>query len=242
MKLKAPNPIYLQGGEHAVLLLHSFTGTSNEMKQLATYLHGQGFTCYAITYAGHGQIPEAFYETSLQEMFESSVSAFQFLQMQGYEQISIIGQSLGGVFALNIAEQYPVEKVITISSPVLSRPLDELESRVYAYTKYMLKLQQFSKEKMDGFVEQNFPRPKEKLIALQSFIVNTRDKLKRINTDVLAIAGGRDDLVYQQSAKIILDEIDAPTKQLLVVEQGKHLLTIEKNVEFLFKNIVSFVK
>ena len=241
MRIKAPDPIFLQGGEHAVLLLHSFTGTGNEMKRLAAHLHEQGFTCYAITYAGHGQIPEAFYETSFQDMYASSVRAFQFLQMQGYEQISIIGQSLGGVFALNIAEQHSVEKVVTISSPVLSRPLDELEGRVYAYTKYMLKLQQFSQERMDAFVEANFPRPKEKLIALQSFIVNTREKLNRITVPVLAIAGERDDLVYQDSAAIIVEEINSANKQKMVIEKGKHLLTIEKDTSKLFENIIKFL-
>lgn len=238
MKLKAPNPIFLKGGEHAVLLLHSFTGISNEMKYLAKHLHEQGFTCYAITYAGHGQIPEAFYETSFQEMYESSVQAFRFLQMQGYDTISIVGQSLGGVFALNIAEKYPVDKIVTISSPVLSRPLDELEGRVYAYTKYMLKLQQFSKEKMDAFVEVNFPRPKEKLKALQSFIVKTREKLQLIKTPTLAIAGGRDELVYQQSANIIVEEINAVKKHKVIIEQGKHLLTIEKIHKFYLRKLL----
>ena len=56
---------------------------------------------------------------------------------------------------------------------------------------------------------------------------------------VLAIAGGRDDLVYQQSANIIVDEINSTEKQKLMVEQGKHLLTIEKNQNFYSKTLYS---
>ena len=242
MKLKAPNPIFLQGGNHAVLLLHSFTGTCNEMKRLAEHLHSEGFTCYAITYAGHGQIPEAFYKTNFQTMYESSEQAYQFLLDKGYECISIIGQSLGGVFALNIAEKYSVNNIVTISSPLLSRPLEELERRVYAYTRYMLNLQQYTQEGIDLFVEQNFPRPKEKLIALQSFIINSRDKLARIESPVLAVAGGKDEEVYQESAAILVNEISSSKKQKLVMESGRHLLTIEKDAEILFKYIVNFVK
>ena len=48
-------PFFLEGGEHAVLLTHGFTGTPAHMRPLGEYLHAQGFTVQGILLPGHGE-------------------------------------------------------------------------------------------------------------------------------------------------------------------------------------------
>ncbi|MBM9826481.1 carboxylesterase, partial [Staphylococcus aureus] len=46
MRIKTPSPSYLKGTNgHAILLLHSFTGTNRDVKHLAAELNDQGFSC-----------------------------------------------------------------------------------------------------------------------------------------------------------------------------------------------------
>lgn len=56
IKVKEPNPIFLENRDtqHAVLLLHSFTGTVRDVKLLATKLNKAGYTCLVPAYRGHG--------------------------------------------------------------------------------------------------------------------------------------------------------------------------------------------
>ena len=48
INVKAPNSLFLEQQEasHAILLLHSFTGTIRDVKLLANKLHKVGYTCY----------------------------------------------------------------------------------------------------------------------------------------------------------------------------------------------------
>lgn len=45
LKVKAPKHLFLEGGDEAVLLLHSFTGTVQDVKEVAEALHKEGYTC-----------------------------------------------------------------------------------------------------------------------------------------------------------------------------------------------------
>ena len=46
-------PFFLEGGSHAVLLIHGFTGSAGHMRPLGEALHAQGFTVQGINLPGH---------------------------------------------------------------------------------------------------------------------------------------------------------------------------------------------
>ncbi|WP_255601724.1 MULTISPECIES: carboxylesterase [Lysinibacillus] len=66
--------IYLQGNEHALLLLHSFTSHTRDMKKVATALHNQGYTCYAPLYRGHGTHPEQLLHYQVDDWWQDVVN------------------------------------------------------------------------------------------------------------------------------------------------------------------------
>ncbi|WP_203247341.1 alpha/beta hydrolase [Sporosarcina beigongshangi] len=60
MRIKKAQPIFIEGNEIAVLLLHSFTSHTRDMKALAEPIHQSfGFTCFVPLFSGHGQEAEA---------------------------------------------------------------------------------------------------------------------------------------------------------------------------------------
>lgn len=63
MRIKTPSPSYLKGTNgHAILLLHSFTGTNRDVKHLAAELNDQGFSCYAPELSRSWFIVERFHD------------------------------------------------------------------------------------------------------------------------------------------------------------------------------------
>ena len=110
-------PFHLEGGDHAVLLLHGFTGTAAHMRPLGELLHAQGFTVEGVNLPGHAQSMEAMAQTHWQDWLDAAKEAFCRLQAR-YQQVSVAGLSMGGCIALLIAEQMHPVSVITISAPM----------------------------------------------------------------------------------------------------------------------------
>ena len=105
MRIKTPSPSYLKGTNgHAILLLHSFTGTNRDVKHLAAELNDQGFSCYAPNYPGHGLLLKDFMTYNVDDWWEEVEKAYQFLVNEGYESISATGVSLGGLMTLKLAQ------------------------------------------------------------------------------------------------------------------------------------------
>lgn len=240
MKIKPPERLFLEGGEHAVLLLHSFTGTANEMKRTARHLHKAGFTCLAPIYAGHGQHPEVFFHTGIEDWVQTAREAYTFLQQQGYKKIAIVGQSLGGVIALHLATEVAPQALVTMSSPIVERELKGLESRVKAYTTYYLRMREIPELEALNFVATHFPRPEHKLRALQHFILATSDLLAKIKCPAFMLFGKADAEIYQHSAQLIYDGIASTNKQLRGYKEAGHLLSLERSPE-IHDDIVDFL-
>ncbi|MFQ3792071.1 alpha/beta hydrolase [Staphylococcus nepalensis] len=107
INVKEPNSIYLEdtSSEHAVLLLHSFTGTVRDVKLLATKLNKAGFTCYVPSYKGHGLMLESLMAHDATDWWQDALDGYHFLQEKGYSNISVCGISLGGILSLKLAEE-----------------------------------------------------------------------------------------------------------------------------------------
>ncbi|MCM3274419.1 alpha/beta hydrolase, partial [Paenibacillus elgii] len=112
------SPSYLKGTNgHAILLLHSFTGTNRDVKHLAAELNDQGFSCYAPNYPGHGLLLKDFMTYNVDDWWEEVEKAYQFLVNEGYESISATGVSLGGLMTLKLAQHYPLKRIAVMSAP-----------------------------------------------------------------------------------------------------------------------------
>lgn len=196
--------IYLNGHKQAVLLLHSFTSNSKEMHYVAKMLHSKGYTSYAPNLAGHGASPEQLFASSMEQIWKHSKQAVQFLIDEKYEAITVIGQSLGGVLGIRLANEFPeVKGLCIISSPVLERPVEGLEQRVVYYSKRYLQNRGSSEQELEAFLNNHFPRPVEKLIALQQFIVETGKQLHFLKQPLFLAKGMLDEPVFHQSIDMI---------------------------------------
>jgi carboxylesterase len=242
LKVIESKEIYLKGTKQAILLFHSFTGSSNEMRGLANHLHQQGYSCYAPNYKGHGQTPEKLFESSMKEAWQTAEQAFQFLREEGHHEIIVIGQSLGGVMALRLAMDNACKAIIVMSAPLMERSIESLENRVRSYAKRYYHFQQETEEWIERFIGQHFPRPVEKLRALQQFIVGTQTILPTINKPICLFKGALDDAVYQDSIDLIEANVESAFKKKITYPNSGHLLTLDKDREHLYQDIQLFIQ
>lgn len=237
IKLKNPSPVYLKGGDHAILLLHSFTGTVRDVKDLAKRLNEEGFTTYVPSYPGHGLLLEEFLEYDMNDWWQHVVESYDFLKSEGYAKISAVGVSLGGLFTLKLLETYNLEK-----SVVMSVPQFKDESGIfYRLEQYGLRL-----NKMIGLSEEENKAQLERINHYQQgadqFCLMIDDimlNLSTIEAPVLVMYGHRDDAVYAESAKYIYEHLGGQ-KVIEGLRDSGHLMTLDRGQKQTEERIVSY--
>ncbi len=128
---RAPN-----GDGHAVLVFPGFLATDQSTSLLRWFLTQVGYraypwglgTNYGFSY-DHAYDIEALIEHRLKEVFIES----------GDRRISLIGWSLGGVYAKELARRYPqlIRDVITLGSPINGNPTEVSIWRIYEWVTQM---------------------------------------------------------------------------------------------------------
>lgn len=105
MEVVSGQPFTFNGGPQAVILLHSYTSSSADVRLLGRDLQRAGYTVYAPVFAGHGKDPlTVLQEGSPDKWWADTQSAIKRLRDQGMKQIAIFGLSLGGLLATKALE------------------------------------------------------------------------------------------------------------------------------------------
>ncbi len=100
-----------------VLLIHGFTGTSEEMEELAKFLHGHDLVVSLPLLRGHGTRPEDLLNTTPAEWYRSAVQAYEKLRRE-VDEVYLVGLSFGGNLALKLAANRPVSGVVCLGAPI----------------------------------------------------------------------------------------------------------------------------
>jgi len=105
MKLmKGASPFYYKRGKKSVLLLHGFSSTPQELKELGKYLANEGITIYAPLLPGHGTKPEDMLTVSWQDWINCAEDGIKKLE-ENSDEIYVIGSSMGANIAFIISQK-----------------------------------------------------------------------------------------------------------------------------------------
>lgn len=102
-----PQAFYFKAGKPAVLLLHTFSGTPNDVRVMGRSLQKRGYTVLGPMFTGHGTAdPQQIFQTGNPDRWWQDTSeAIQQLTADGHSQIAVFGESLGGLFAMKALTQ-----------------------------------------------------------------------------------------------------------------------------------------
>ncbi len=106
-----------------VLLIHGWTAGPANVRSLAKALQAKGYSVYCPLLRGHGcSSREEFLRATGEEWLSQSMEeAKKFFSSQKFEEISLIGHSLGALLALNIylSGQFPGLSHLVLLAPAL---------------------------------------------------------------------------------------------------------------------------
>lgn len=227
--------LFLKGGKQAVILFHGFRSSPLETQYISQRLYDEGFTVFAVRTAGHGTNSQDFLATSWKDWLRKSAEAYLDLNSE-YEDISVLGISMGGILACLVSEIFNPRKVI-LAAPGL---------KVAESYSFMLKLSPFigifvkkiKKKNPKVFEDENrkylasqysdyeWPSKSGDLIKLQKLAIKN---LNMIYSDTLTIVSKKDTMISQKVVDIINDHVSGKKKTVVLEKSSHELLTdIEK--------------
>ena len=240
MKLIAPKPFTIEAGKRAVLLLHGFTGNTNDVKRLGKYLADRNYTVHAPLYKGHGGGPDLLIQSNPIDWWNSVIEGYDDLKKRGYEEIAVAGVSLGGIFSLKLGEERPTKAIVTMSAPAMSKSTDSLQNRIVDYAINYKKLSGTYDETVDSPARIAEMVKMPSLNYLQTMINDTSQKLNSIKTPVHILRGLEDDEYYCESADLIYNSVNSRIKSVKTFINSGHILTLGKERELVFEEIYRF--
>ncbi|MGE5381163.1 MAG: alpha/beta hydrolase [Methylocystaceae bacterium] len=232
-------PFFLTGSSTAILLLHGFTASPSEVKALGLLLQHKGYTVSAPLLPGHGSHPRHLNATSTEEWQQAVSNELEYLNAS-YQQVFMVGLSLGGLLAL-----WTMEQRLAISGVVAINPALELKSRLtrlaYPLSKTLGYMPKGHKKITESLEKQG--RFAYDVIPVKSFL--QLDQLRKqiwqdvkcLDGNLLIIQSRNDETVNSAAVADFFGQIPAEGKQYLELLNSGHVATMGPEKEMIAEAI-----
>ncbi len=230
----------LPGGSTAVLMIHGFTATPAQMRRLGGYLGEQGYTVRGMLLPGHGATVEDMLQSGWQQWLSAARTEALRL-MQGHQKLVVLGLSMGGLLALLLAEELPVDGVVSLAAAIRVRNKLAPLARILA---------PLGPKTLGGPGERTEPddigygvTPVRKVGDLMTLARMARAGLDRIHCPMLVVQSRLDQSVDARAPEIILGgAVNCFDKDMLWLESSPHVCTYGPELPILSQKVGSFLK
>jgi len=244
MHLQGAEPFLLPGGRHGVLLVHGFTGLPAELRLLGEYLNARGFTVLAIRLAGHGTTVEDLSRTDHEDWMDSVRDGYAILGGLCTD-ISVVGHSMGAVFAMLLSVEKKVRRVVSFCAPIMIAPeqgLDHLPTRDMCGTRCVPKARRKLRDVPAGANNTYRRMPLIAVHEVLDAVAQVREQLSRVDVPILIMHGARDHTADPKSADYLYEHVASAEKEKCIIEDAGHLLPLDAHVrERVFQRTAEFL-
>jgi carboxylesterase len=233
---------FIKGNDVGCLLIHGFTSTPAELRELGENLIGEGYTVYGMRLAGHGTTVEDFENSTHSHWIDSVLQAYNKLKTS-CSKIYVIGHSMGGVLSLILGENYPVDRLVLLAPALMTK---DKRAIFIPLLKHFMKYTEWPPSK----------RPEEEtkyllgynkiplscvheLSKLQKI---ARTNLNKIDKPLLIIHSEKDNSINEKGIEVIKKNVASKQIKDVCLTKCGHNITIECEKETVFEEVVKFLK
>ncbi len=234
---------FFEGNNQVCLLIHGYTGTPGHMRYLGEFLHNKGgYTVSAPLLPGHGTTLEEMERCDENDWLNAIEEEYKKLS-QKYDKIYLLGLSMGGVLSLILAENYQVNKVVSISAPIkIHNKLAYLTPVLKHFKRFDGDKTEMIQNKEDEYDIYYGAKPLKTVPSLLKLMRIAKNNLEKITAPTLVIQSDDDRTVKPESAKIIYEKISSKNKEILWLDTGGHVVTINDVKEQIHQKILDFLE
>ena len=241
-----PSAFHFEGGPIGCLLVHGFTGSPPEMKPLGEYLAQQGLTVSGPLLAGHGTSYQDMERTTWQDWYASAEAAYLGLREE-CQQVFVGGLSMGSLMALRLAALHPVDGIITYSPAIKVR---DWRARFVRPMRHIIRWERKTGSQEDSDLTDPEAHkmlwsydviPVESAHQLMMLQKDVRRRLPHISTPILIIQSVLDQAIHPDSGDILLRSIASSDKELVVLRNSGHCVTVDSEREAVWRKTYSWI-
>ena len=227
-----------------VYIIHGFTNTTYETRDLAKYLGGQGFYTKAINLPGHGTTPEDCNRTKFTDWIEFTEQGVAEMSSR-CDNVFVIGISMGSDLALHLASVFPLNAAV-FASTVLEfkdsfgpRVLTPIFHKIFPFTDKKLSYPKEVRDKFNYFGYKVWPM--SAVNEMRKLTNQVKLELPKVKCPALQIHSTIDMLSIPENISLVYDNISSEVKEKLLVHKANHNLFMPgPDQEEIYSKIVSF--
>lgn len=216
---------YWPRGEVAILCLHGFTATTVEVRKIAAYFSGLGYTTRGPLLPGHGTNAVEMNKTTWRDWLGTAENALVEL-LDEYQKVFILGESMGGLLALYLASRYPSLLGAIVFSPAIRIRSLWLTKLIWRFKPLIKKGKPNPQIPQQSY--SSFPlRAASSLFDFQRIV---KKNLKKIRVPVIIFQGKLDDTVDPMGAVYAYEHIRHLDKDFVYLEESSHIILLDKQL------------
>ncbi|MBI4831196.1 MAG: alpha/beta fold hydrolase [Candidatus Lindowbacteria bacterium] len=244
--IKGYEPYSIGSGRRACLLVHGIAGSPAQMRGLAEALAASGIKARGTLLPGHGTHPNDLDRVVWQDWYEHVHEEYRRLKSD-YEDVSLIGFSIGAAISAHYAAHSPVDRLVLLSVPLC--PLNDkfptgLMLRMYGAFFRTVKGRPEKLVDADGepfsYVYDRVPTAI--LHTMSELIDIVRDRLHRIYSPVLIIQSQNDKVSGSKSGPLAYRSVSSPEKRLVMLKRSGHSIMMDVEQDLVFREVIGFLK
>jgi len=227
--------------KNLIILVHGFGASATETRPLGEFLYLKGYDIKGILLKGHGTKPDDMDKVTWDEWINNIQEAYDKYNSK-YTNIFIGGISMGGALALYSATKMKFKAVFTINAYYhLSKKL----SFVTWFFSLFGVHKQRNEDRIKWYVENNlFSYPEDSMLAgrqLYKMLGELHKEVVNIDTPVLIIQSKEDKTSKPEGANELYTDLETE-KELVLLQKGDHILTVDPNRQEAFDKILLFLE
>jgi carboxylesterase len=235
-------------GPVGCLLVHGFGDTATLMEPMGTYLGNKGISIRGITLPGHGSSLSEFAAISNQQLLGMVEREYVKLS-ESCNSVVVVGFSMGGLLALQLATLRDVGGLVTICAPVFPRggrageKAMKLAARLGAVvgaTFPKMGFTSLSDKTLSDYLTGYTKYPSQSIVRLIELMEATRAVIPRVNARILVVQSSRDDVIWKNSGKHIFDLVGSMEKRIIHLANSRHKAPLDRDRHLLFEEISRF--
>lgn len=221
------------------LLIHGFTGSPEELRPLAEYLHEHtDWQIHTPTLPGHGEGESM--STSTWRLWLEFIEKEYLLLQDRCTEIYVIGFSMGGMIAAYLASKYSVSKLVLLSAAVFCLHPKMMIQEVKEAFMEPLKGQK-SSSTMERYKYKIKQTPLRAVYHFRRLVWHVKPRLRHITSPILIVQGEKDMLVQPRSATYIYQHVHSSIKELFYLGESKHIVCHDCEQKQLFEKVENFL-
>lgn len=232
------------------LLIHSYCATPLEMKELAYNIsEAYGDYVYVPLLEGHGEVPSAILDLSLNEWYLQVEQDFERLNLE-CESVNVVGSSFGGALATRLSEEKDFKNLYVVNGYFYPSHKWFYVLPLNFYVNIFGDLLVYSKKtKKDARI--NDPEGLERhitykyfpLIPLKNsnhFLSEVMNEFEKVDESVLILHSRGDEAANPNGALTLFDNSVSEDKELFWLDESNHIIFMDYNRDDAIKLILEF--